>query len=231
MAITLNAQAKGEKKNNILRKEGKITAEVYGPDAKNQSVVLDYNEFVKVYDQAGSSSIVDAVMPDGKKYPVLISETQVHPVSNRFSHVDLRQVSMTEKLETQIELKFVGDAPATKAGGVFLANKSMLSVRALPADLVSVIEVDISGLADFDSKIFIKDIKLPKGIEVLDNPDDLAASVGRQVEEEKPAATAEEEKAAIESLEVEKKGKEETEEEAEEKAPAEKKVEKKAEKK
>ncbi len=223
MAITLNTLVKGDKKNNILRKEGKITAEVYGPDAKNQSVVLNYNEFVKVYEQAGNSSIVDAVMPDGKKYPVLISETQVHPITSRFSHVDLRQVPMNEKLEMEIELKFVGDAPATKAGGVFLSNKSVLMVRALPADLVSVIEVDVSSLADFDSKIFVKDIKLPKGIEVMDGADDLAASIGRQVEEEKPLATAEEEKAAIEAVAVEKKGKEETEEDAE----AEKKAEKK----
>ena len=227
MAITLNAQVKGDKKNNILRKEGKITAEVYGPDMKNQSVVLNYNEFVKVFEQAGTSSIVDAVMPDGKKYPVLISDTQVHPITSKFSHVDLRQVPMNEKLEMRIELKFTGDAPATKAGGVFLANKSELTVSALPADLVSEIEVDVSGLADFDDKIFVKDIKLPKGIEVLDGHEDLVASIGRQIEEEKPLATAEEEKAAIESVAVEKKGKEETEEDAEGKAPAEKKAEKK----
>lgn len=215
MAITLNAQIKGDKKNNVLRKEGKITAELYGSDIKNQSLVLDYNEFVKVYGQAGSSSIVEVAAADGKKYSALISETQMHPVSNRFSHVDLRQVSMTKKLETEIELKFIGDALAVKSGGVFLANKSVLSVRALPADLVNVIEVDVSGLADFDSKIFVKDIKLSKGIEVLDSSDDLVASIGRQIEEEKPQATAEEEKAAIESVAVEKKGKEETEEEAE----------------
>lgn len=223
MIITLNAQAKGDKKNNILRKEGKITAELYGPDIKNQSLVLDYNEFVKVYDQAGSSSIVEVATSDGKKYPVLISETQIHPVTSRLTHVDLRQVSMTEKIETEIELKFTGDAPAIKAGGVFLSNKSVLMAKALPADLVSEIEVDVSGLADFDSKIFVKDIKLPKGIEILDGADDLVASIGRQVEEEKPLATAEEEKAAIEAVAVEKKGKEETEEDAE----AEKKVEKK----
>lgn len=223
MAITLNTLVKGDKKNNILRKEGKITAEVYGPDAKNQSVVLNYNEFVKVYERAGNSSIVDAVMPDGKKYPVLISDTQIHPVTSRFSHVDLRQVPMNEKLEMEIELRFVGDAPAIKAGGVFLSNKSVLSVKALPADLVSEIEVDVSSLADFDSKIFVKDIKLPKGIEVMDGADVLVASIGRQIEEEKPLATAEEEKAAIDAVAVEKKGKEETEEDAD----GEKKVEKK----
>lgn len=217
MSITLNAQLRGDKKNNAIRKEGKITAELYGPDIKNQSLVLNYNEFAKVYGEAGGSSIVEVAAPDGKKYPVLITEAQVHPVKNIFTHVDLRQVSMTEKLEAHIELKFVGEAPAIKSGGVFLANKNVLSVRALPADLVSFIEVGISGLVDFDSKIFVKDINLPKGIEVLDGTDDLIASIGRQVEEEKPPATAEEEKAAIESVAVEKKGKEETEEETEEK--------------
>lgn len=222
MSISLNAELREGRKANVLRAQSKLTAEIYGPDVKNQDLVLDYNEFVKVYDEAGESSVVDVVI-GGKKYPVLINEVQTHPVSNRYINVDLRQVSMTEKLETDIELKFIGEAPAAKTGGVFIANKSKLSVKALPADLVGEIEVDISGLAAFEDKILIKDVKLPKGIEVLDNPEDMVASIGKQIEEEKPAVTAEEEKAAIESLEVEKKGKEETEEGAEEKAPAEKK--------
>lgn len=215
MSISLNAELREGKKANVLRAQSKLTAEIYGPDVKNQDLILNYNEFAKVYDEAGESSVVEIVLPGGKKYPVLINEVQVHPVSNRYINVDLRQVSMTEKLETDIELKFAGEAPAAKAGGVFIANKNKLSVRALPADLVGEIEVDISGLVNMEDKILVKDIKLPKGIEVLDNLEDMVASIGKQVEEEKPLATAEEEKAAIESVAVEKKGKEETEEDAE----------------
>lgn len=215
MAISLNAELREGKKANALRAQSKLTAEIYGPDLKNQDLVLNYNEFAKVYDEAGQSSVVDVVMPNGKKYPVLINEVQMHPVSNRYINVDLRQVSMTEKLETDIELKFTGEAPAAKTGGVFIANKSKLAVKALPADLVGEIEVDISGLVKMEDKILVKDIKLPKGIEVLDAAEDMVASIGKQVEEEKPLATAEEEKAAIESVAVEKKGKEEAEEEAE----------------
>lgn len=226
MSISLNAELREGKKANVLRAQSKLTAEIYGPDLKNQDLVLNYNEFVKVYNEAGESSVVDMILPGGKKYPVLINEVQVHPVSNRYINVDLRQVSMTEKLETDIELKFIGEAPAAKTGGVFISNKSKLSVKALPADLVGEIEVDISGLATLEDKILVKDVKLPKGIEVLENPEDMVASIGKQVEEEKPPVTAEEEKAAIEALEVAGAKKAE-DEEAEGESPAEKKTEKK----
>lgn len=223
MAISLNAELREGKKANALRAQSKLTAEIYGPDTKNQDLILNYNEFAKVYDEAGESSVVEMILPGGKKYPVLINEVQVHPVSNRYINVDLRQVSMTEKLETDIELKFMGEAPAAKTGGVFIANKSKLAVKALPADLVGEIEVDISGLATLEDKILVKDIKLPKGIEVLDAAEDMVASISKQVEEEKPLATADEEKAAIEGVAVEKKGKEETEEEEAETGKKEKK--------
>ena len=61
--------------------------------------------------------------------------------------------------------------------GVFVANMDHLKVECLPGDLVHEIEVDISVLVDFESAVHIKDIKTPKGIELLDNADEVVAVV------------------------------------------------------
>lgn len=212
MSVTLNAELRGDAKPNNLRTEGKITAELYGPDIKNQGVVLNYLDFERAYNEAGESSLVNLEV-GGKKFNVLLSGLQVHPLTGKFIHIDLRQVSMTEKIEAEVELKFIGEPPATKSGGVFVANKNTLAIEALPNNLINELEVDISVLTDFGSKILVKDIKLPEGVIAVDEPDAVVATVSQPMAEEAPVVTAEAEKAAVESVGVEKKGKEETEEE------------------
>lgn len=216
MALILNAVSRQDKKSNVLRAEGLIPAEFYGPDVKNESIAVNYNEFMKIYEKAGKTTLVDLKMPEGKMHSVLIGALQVEPRTDRISHADLRQVSLTKKMEAAIEIKFVGIAPAVNAGGVFIANRSALTVMALPKDLVSEIEVDISSLANIDDKIMIGDIKLPAGVEPVEDASVAVASIARQVVEEVATpATADAEKAAIEAVAVEKKGKEEKEEDKE----------------
>ena len=213
MPLTLNAISRDNKKPIVLRAADLIPAEFYGPEAKNQNVALKYLDFVKVYNQAGETSLVDLNLPDGKKYSILIGSVQVHPILNKYIHVDLRQVSLTKKIEANIELRFINEAPAVKElGGVFVAAKSTVSIKALPKDLVSEIEVDISGLKNFGDKILIKDIKLPAGVEAIGNLDAAVALVNEQEKEEAlVVSAAEAEKVAIEA--VEKTGaKKETEE-------------------
>lgn len=223
MSVTLNAELRGDAKPNNLRTEGKITAELYGPDIKNISLSLNYNDFVKAYNEAGESSLVN-VEVGGKNFNVLLSGPQVHPLTGKFIHIDLRQVSMTQKIEAEVELKFIGESQAVKElGGTFVANKNTLAIEALPGDLINELEVDISGLVTFNDKILVKDIKLPAGVVAADEPDMVIATVSQIVEEEAPAMTAEQEKAAIEGVEVEKAKKAEDEEGAETEKKAEKK--------
>jgi large subunit ribosomal protein L25 len=212
MALELTAVARGDKKANVLRTEGLIPAEFYGPDMKNVSVALPYNAFAKVYNEAGNSSLVTLNLPDGKNSQVFIGALQVDPRTSRFTHIDLRQVSMTEKMEAAIELKFVGTAAGVNAGGVFVVNHATLAVKALPKDLVSEIEVDISALANIDDKLTIADIKLPAGVETIDPATTVIVTIGRQAVEAVVApTTAEAEKAAVEAVASAKKEKKEEE--------------------
>ena len=84
-----------------------------------------------------------------------------------------------------------------------------IEVKADPMNLPHNIEVDISALKAARDQIHAKDLVLPKGIELI-TPAEEVVALAQEVVEEK----AEEVVADISAIEVEKKGKEETEEPA-----------------
>lgn len=151
-----------------LRNQGSVPAVVYGHGLKTISVTVDRIAFDKVYKQVGESSLVDLVVDGGKSIKTLVQEVQFHPTTGTVQHVDFHQVRMDEKLEVDIPLRFVGEAPAVKElGGILVKAVNELKVECLPKDLVHEIEIDITSLAEFNHSLHVKDIKLPAGLKVL----------------------------------------------------------------
>jgi len=201
-SILLKAQKRDVvgKAASRIREKGLIPAVVYGHKIKNINIQVASNEFMKVYREAGESTLFDLSLNDASPVKVIIQDVQKDPVKGDFIHVDFHQVSMKEKLQTQIPLKFVGVAPAVKAfGGVFVTQKESINVKCLPQDLVSEIEVDVTPMVTLEDSLRIKDLRVSEKIEVLDNPQDIVASVivtKEEVIEVKPAETVTEAGAA-----------------------------------
>ncbi len=198
------------KKVKSLKQAGKIPAVLYGHGLENVNLLLDQMVAEKVYKQAGESTLIDLVVDNQKPVKVLIQSAQLDNLSNRLIHLDLHQVRMDEKIHTEIDLKFVGEAPAVKTyGGILVTNIHSLKVDCLPTDLVHEIEVDLSGLSELESAIHISDIKLPKGLTIHHELGEVVAMVQpprteKEVEslDEKPQETLPE--GAAETKEEEK---------------------------
>ena len=218
--LTLNEEIRKEDiKMKDLLAARKLPAVMYGHGFKNQNLALQYLNFERVYVQAGGSGLVDLVIGEDKPIKVLIQDFQLDPLTNRFSHVDLRQVKMDEKIKTEIKLSFVGEAPAVKGlGGTLVKSFSELPVECLSQDLVNEFVIDISSLKNFGDVIHVKDIAIPSAIKVFAHAEDVVATVMESKAEEEavvaPAADvtqikteAEEkrEKKAAEKVEEEKK--------------------------
>jgi large subunit ribosomal protein L25 len=160
------------------KRDGKIPAILYGKGIENKTLWVDAKDFIKVYREVGESTLLDLSVEKDGKQSVLIHDIQTHPLTGEIIHIDFYQVKMDEKIETDIELVFVGVAPAVKElGGTFVKSLDKLPIRALPGDLVGQIEVDISGLATFDDHIYVKDLNIPEGIEPLIEEDTVVALV------------------------------------------------------
>jgi len=212
------------KKVKTLREKGLIPAVIYGHDTKPQNISLYVNEFAKTYSEAGTSSLVDLSVDSSPAVKVLTREPQLDPVKNTPIHIDFYKVRMDKKIKTEIPLEFIGTSEAVEQlDGSLVTNRDSIEVECLPADLVPEIKIDISSLKSFEENITISDIKVPSGIEVLNDPEEVVALVEPPRSEEELAeleeSAAEEEKEAIEQMEAEG-GVEKVEEEKEE-APAE----------
>ena len=200
-ATILEVQSRNaEEKAKDLLAEDFIPAEFSGKGVDNMSFKMDYQTFRRIFNKAGNNTVIDLVI-DGKKGPnVLVGEVQYHPVSGNMIHVDFRNVKMDEEITTNIPLTFVGTAPAVKnLSGIFMSKMDEVEVKCLPNALVHSIEVSIDSLEDFHSFVRVKDLVVPPGIAILNEPEDLVAVVvePRAEEEAAPvAATVEGEAAA-----------------------------------
>ena len=95
--------------------------------------------------------------------------------------------------------------------GQLLQQTQTLSIEAVPADLIDVVEVDISGLTAIGDAIHVRDLKINPNIIVNNDPDDLVVRINplREVTEESIAA----EGGTAAEPEVISKGKDEEEDE------------------
>lgn len=155
-----------------------LPAVFYGNGKENEVMILDYEEFRKVFRDAGSNTIVTLKLPSGKSEKVLIHEVQLDPVKDTYRHVDFYGLQMKEKITTTIPLHLVGESNAVKNfGGVLISNLDELEVRCLPTDLVHHIEVSLETLENIGDSIHVSEIAIPKGIEVLADMEETVASV------------------------------------------------------
>lgn len=203
------------KKVKSLRRGGIIPAVVYGGKEGSIPIELDLKEFSKVFKTAGETTLIKLLVGEKAKN-VLIHDIDYDPVFGDVRHVDFYEVKMDEKITTKIPLVFIGDAPAIiDLNGVLVKAMQELEVRALPSDLPRQIEVDISHLKTFDDNILVKDIKLPKNVEMLEHGEtSVAAIVPPRSEAELEALKGEiEEKVEEVKVEAEEKTKEREDEE------------------
>lgn len=144
-----------------------VPAVVYGRAVEPKSIWINLFEFRRLINKSGESTIISLDIDGKETRDVLVYDIQRDPVKNVFIHVDFFQVRMDEEIETEVELEYVGEAPAVKElGGVLVKNMTTLEVRCLPADLPSSIQVDISLLKTFEDHVCIKDLGLSKKIEI-----------------------------------------------------------------
>ena len=203
-----------------LRRAGTIPGVVYGAHQEATPISVEARAFEKILRKAGEATVV-SLTGLGADLPTLIHEVDLDPLTNLPRHVDFYAVTKGEKVEVAIPLSFEGVSPAVEAGANIVKVLHELEVSADPMNLPPNITVDLSVLANIGDRIYAKDLKLPAGVELVVEPEEVIALVQEIVEEkvEEVAPPAD-----LSAIEVEKKGKEEPAEGAPEVAPEEKSV-------
>jgi large subunit ribosomal protein L25 len=185
-----------------IRKEGVLPANIYGKGVKSLSIQLPVKNFLKVYEEAGETGIIELSV-DEEKYPVLVHNLQLHPVTSQPLHVDFHHISLTEKVKATVPLVTIGEAPAVAQKlGLLLTPISEIEVEALPGDLPEKIELDISLLKEVGQELKVSDLKVNEKVIILADPNLVVVKIGELVTEE-AKKILEEEKAAAEAASAE----------------------------
>lgn len=210
MTILLSATLRDVKKESpgALRKKGLIPSIFYGKKQKSTAIEILASEFSKAWKTAGESSVVTLKIGNDI-FDCIIHDVDLDPIKNIPRHADFYVFEKGQKLKIKVSIEFVGVSPAVKdLGGVLVKVLHELEIEASPKDLPHHIEVDISNLVNFESRILAKQIKLPVGVDLVTGKEEVVASVYEPKEEKiEEAPTAPD----LSTIEVEKKGKKEEE--------------------
>ncbi len=204
--ITLEAHTRTAEHGAALREKGLIPAVFYGKKTAATPISLSVGDFTKVWKTAGESAVVTLVTKEGK-IDALIKDVQCDPVSHAPLHADFYVFEKGQKIEVSVPISFVGTAPGVKDfGGLLVKVLNELKIEADPQHIPHEIEVDISTLTTIDAHISAKDIVLPKGVTLVESPDEVVVAVTAPQEEKEETGPVD-----LSAIEVEKKGKKEEE--------------------
>jgi large subunit ribosomal protein L25 len=228
--ISLEAREReGRGKNDArrLRAQGMVPAVLYGDGGGAGSTVLAVPAKVVDYtlQHVGDNALYDLKLGDQDDATVRVVDVQRNPVSGRLVHVDLAPVNMRERIVVTVPLTVAGadDSPGVTEGGVLDQVAYEVEVESLPGDIPQGLTLDVSGLQIGDN-LTLADVELPEGVELISDPEEVAATVTPPTEisdEEIEAAGIVEEPSDEQAEEVEREeGTEEIPAEERETGPA-----------
>lgn len=205
MSKALEAEKRsGFKRSDIrvLRESGRVPAVLYGKKADGIPVHVDAKELLR-HVQRGGADIFSLKVKDGSTSQVMIKDVQ--RISGRIIHADFLQIDKNTPVRAAIAIDYQGEAKGSKEGGIFQVQSTELEIEALPDDLPSTLEIDISNL-EIGDKLIAGDIELSDKVRLLSSEEEVIASVVvPQVLEEPEAEAAEEPEVAPERVGDEEK--------------------------
>lgn len=204
MTVTLQVEKREVtgKQLGKIRKAGKLPAVVYGPKEEATNIMLDKTVFEKVFRDAGESTII-TLQGVGDDKEVLVHDIAFDAEKGGAVHVDFYAIEKGKELTVDVALEFIGEAPAVKLGGSLTKVLHEVEVTCRPNALPKHIEVDVSTLVDFDAAIHVKDLVIPTGVTINNDPEEVIAMVQEVKEEVEEGPTT----IDMDAIAVEEKGK------------------------
>lgn len=176
--VSLTAQPRTEFGNGParrLRQQGLVPGVVYQSGGPSLALSLSDRELRRALHE-GRTGVIDLVIGDAPARPVLLKDTQLHPLHLNVVHVDFQEVDLTQTIEAPVQIVLVGTAIGVREGGVLDQPLREVVVSALPDSLPDHIEIDVSELNVGDS-VSVGGLSAPEGVEIVTDAETVVASV------------------------------------------------------
>lgn len=168
---TLKAEKRSmDIKAKKLRREGYVVGNVFGKKIEGSIPVkfhtLELEKFLKKAHK-GSQIMLDV---EGTQYDALIKDVAYNPVAGRIDEIDFQALVSTEKVHSVVEVILENHDKIVE--GVLQESLEEIAYKALPADLVDEVRVDVGDMKIGDV-IRVKDLPIyaDKKITIMTDPD------------------------------------------------------------
>ena len=208
-------EGRGKNDARRARRSGQVPVTMYGGGVDAVSALAELRDLAAILRSDTGRNTIFTLDVDGvEATEVMFADRQIHPVRSRLIHADFKRLVKGEKIEATVPLRLVGDPIGVREqAGMLEQIVREVEIRCEPREIPEALEVDVTNLGVHEV-LHVSDIPLPAGIEILEAPDTVIATVG--VVKEEPVAAAPIEGEATTEPEVIGKGKKEDEEGAEE---------------
>lgn len=200
--VAKERQGRGKGPAGRLRRQGYLPGILYGKEVGNIPLAVEAKELRRILLDASANALLRLQLKSDhgtSEYYVVIHELQRHPLKGELLHVDIHQVSLSEKIVTEVAVQLTGEAVGVQQGGVLQYGLRAVEVTCLPAHIPGAITADISALEIGDS-LKVVDLEVPPEVEILSEPEAMVATIillkHREEAEEQPAEVPGEEKTA-----------------------------------
>ena len=185
--ITVKAdkrEARGKGDSRRLRVDGKIPVVIYGGGTESLAAAANLSDLAAILRTDSGVNTVFSLDVAGDVNDVIFQDRQIHPVTGRLIHADLRRFAKGEKIEMTVPIHLEGEPESLKEEGAVL-NQALREIKVLcePAKTPDSINVDISGLTQ-EHAIHVSDLKVGEGIEINESPETVVVSIAIVKEED-----------------------------------------------
>jgi large subunit ribosomal protein L25 len=211
----LRREGRGKNDARRARREGQVPVTIYGGQGEAVAALAPLSELAAILrSDTGRNTIFTLDVEGIGASEVMFHDRQIDPVRGRLVHADFKRLVKGQKIEATVPLRLVGEALGVREqAGVLEQIVRNIDIRCAPRDIPEALEVDVTNLAVHDV-LHVSDIPHPEGVELLEEPDMVIATIG--IVKEEPVAVAPVEGEAPVEPEVIGKGKKEEEGEVEE---------------
>jgi|PlaIllAssembly_1097288.scaffolds.fasta_scaffold104122_2 large subunit ribosomal protein L25 len=202
------------KKVKELRRKGITPAHLFGPAVESLAIECDTSNLKNILVKAGHTQLINLQLQhEPNPRTVMIREVQFDNFHGGLLHVDFYQLKLTENIRVDIPIILIGESAAAKMKGNSLVQElNELTIQCLPTSIPDKVEVDVAPLVTSDQLIRVKDLLVPPGVTIVNDPGVVVARIAVEVVEvvEKPKAAEEAEEATEEGAPAEGEKKEAT---------------------
>ena len=163
------------KKVGRLRRAGIVPVHLYGPGMEPRSLQCQASRLIQVLAVAGGATTIQG---EPGTHLAFAREIQWDPRRDDLLHVDLLAADASRPVNAQVPIILTGESPGARTvGGTVMQQLRTVGVQALPLEMPSQIEVDLTVMGEADSVIRAADLPIPVNATMITDSEELVARI------------------------------------------------------